>query len=177
MLPACRKTYTPRPYGYYRVELPEHGYRPLPDAKLPYRFDLSTQAEAVPRRAEGERYWIDIAYPALNAKIHCSYKPIRDNLFELSEDARRFVYAHSDRADGIAEHFFEHPDRRVYGLLYDLRGNVASPVQFVATDSVRHFFRGALYFNNVPNKDSIAPMLDYVREDIVHLMETFEWRE
>ena len=97
------------------------------------------------------------------------------NLRELSEDARRFVYAHSDRADDISERLYEHPERHVYGLLYDLKGNVASPVQFTATDSTRHFFRGALYFNNVPNKDSIAPMLDYVRQDIIRLMESFEW--
>ena len=44
------------------------------------------------------------------------------------------------------------------------------------TDSTEHFFRGALYFNCQPNQDSIAPMLDYMREDIVRLMESFEWR-
>ena len=71
---------------------------------------------------------------------------------------------------------FQNPQKKVYGILYDLTGNTASSVQFVLTDSVHHFFRGALYFDNVPNKDSIAPMSDYIREDIVHMMETFEWR-
>ena len=65
----------------------------------------------------------------------------------------------------------------MHGILYDLKGNTASNVQFVLTDSTKHFFRGALYFNNVPNKDSIAPMSDYIREDIIHIMESFEWKK
>lgn len=176
-LACCRESYTPRPYGYYRVALPEHAYVPLAAGELPYRFDRAAQSEVVARRASGEQYWIDVRYPALNATIHCSYKAVDGHLQQLSEDARRFVYAHSDRADRISEQYFEHPARRVYGLLYTLGGNVASPVQFVMTDSARHFFRGALYFNHVPNQDSITPMLDYVREDIVRLMETFEWQD
>lgn len=172
---SCRQSYTPRPYGYYRVTIPAHAYKPVQHQALPYRFDISQLSEATPHPMQGENYWLDIRYPSLKADIHCSYKTITGNLAQLSEDARRFVYAHSDRADNIAEHLFEHPERRVYGILYDLKGNVASPVQFVITDSTRHFFRGALYFETVPNKDSIAPMLEYVREDIVHLMESFEW--
>ena len=66
---------------------------------------------------------------------------------------------------------------KVYGILYDLTGNTASSVQFILTDSVKHFFRGALYFENVPNKDSIAPMSAYIREDVIRLMESFEWKK
>ncbi|MHB9056531.1 MAG: gliding motility lipoprotein GldD, partial [Paludibacteraceae bacterium] len=87
------------------------------------------------------------------------------------------VYKHTVRADGITETPFENPGKRVFGILYELTGNTASPVQFVLTDSTKHFFRGALYFDNVPNKDSIAPMSEYVREDIVHMMESFEWKK
>ena len=176
LLPSCRQNYTPRPYGYFRVAIPPHAYTPMQDDALPFRFDRSDLAVVKPRPAQGDGLWIDLHYPLLNADIHCSYKPVNGNLRALSEDARRFVYAHSDRADDISERLYEHPDRHVYGLLYDLKGNVASPVQFTATDSLRHFFRGALYFNNVPNKDSIAPMLDYVRQDIIRLMESFEWK-
>jgi len=71
---------------------------------------------------------------------------------------------------------FENPEKKVYGILYDLTGNTASSVQFVLTDSTKHFFRGALYFENVPNKDSIAPMSAYIREDVIRLMESFEWK-
>lgn len=172
---SCRKAYVPRPYGYYRVYIPEHEYKTLDTLGLPYRFDISELATVNPRNSEDEKYWIDIKYPMLNATIHCSYKPIHGNMLELSEDTWKFVSAHTSHADDIENYFFEYPEMSVYGILYDLKGNVASPVQFVVTDSVQRFFRGALYFQNVPNKDSIAPMVDYVREDIIRLMESFEW--
>ena len=93
------------------------------------------------------------------------------------EDTRKIVYKHSVRADGIGEKAYDHKEKNVHGILYDLKGNTASSVQFVLTDSSRNFFRGALYFNNIPNKDSIAPMSDYIREDIIHIMESFEWKK
>ncbi len=174
-LQGCREAYTPRPYGYYRVTIPPHSYVKTVTGSLPFAFEASSLG-VISMRGEIEGgYWFDIHYPLLSADIHCSYRQIEGDLQVLSEDARRFVYSHSGQAEGISEHFFEDAARRVYGLLYDLKGNVASPVQFVLTDSTRHFFRGALYFQHVPNKDSIAPMLDYVREDIVFLMENFEW--
>jgi len=137
---------------------------------------MSKLAEIKLRENRDEVYWIDIIYPTLNAKIHGSYIRINNNLFELTEDARQFAYAHVSQASDLREPFFYHPEKSVYGVLYDIRGNVASPVQFFVTDSVQHFFRGALYFYNRPNQDSIAPMLDYIRQDIIHLIETFEWR-
>lgn len=176
----CDKAYIPRPYGYFRVDLPEHAYRPLGDTlNLPYTFNLSKYAsitESTDRDNEKDsKYWIDINYPGLNAYIYCSYKPLKGNLYEVSEESRKIVYKHDVRADGIGERFYEDPDNKIYGILYDLDGNTASVLQFVLTDSVRHFFRGAVYFNNVPNQDSIAPMADFVRQDVLQIMESFRW--
>ena len=173
---SCGDTYIPRPYGYFRVDLPEHCYQKLDTLNLPYSFDVPQISRIVSRETSDDKYWIDIQYPTLNGSIYCSYKPVKGDLFELSEEAHKIVYKHNVRADGIGEMFFEHPEQQVYSVLYDLAGNTASPVQFVVTDSVRHFFRAALYFDNVPNKDSIAPMVQYVREDIVRLIESFEWK-
>jgi gliding motility-associated lipoprotein GldD len=87
------------------------------------------------------------------------------------------VYLHTIKADAIREQRFENPEQRVYGLLYAISGNVASPTQFVLTDSVRSFFRGALYFDNIPNQDSITPVLEYINNDILILMESFRWKQ
>lgn len=174
---SCGGNAIPRPYGYFRVDLPKHDYRMIDTLNLPYKFDLPKNAKLVSRKDEGNNYWIDINYPQLNASIYCSYKPVKGNLIDLLEDTRRIVYKHSVRADGIGEKVFDHSEKNVHGILYDLKGNTASSVQFVLTDSTKHFFRGALYFNNVPNKDSIAPMSNYIREDIVHIIESFEWKK
>jgi gliding motility-associated lipoprotein GldD len=158
------------------VYLPHHSYRTIDTLDLPYRFDLPENAKLIYRETKGENYWIDLYYPKLNASIYCSYKPVKGNLINLLEDTRKIVYKHSVRADGISEQPFEHHKKNVYGILYELKGNTASSVQFVLTDSTHNFFRGALYFNNVPNKDSIAPMANYIREDVIRIMESFEWK-
>ena len=174
---SCNKSYIPKPYGYFRVDLPEHKYKRIDTLNLPYSFDLPLNVELISRSAKGEKFWIDLHYPKLNASIYCSYKPVNGNLIDLLEDTRKIVYKHSIRADGIQEKVFDNPVKSVHGILYDLKGNTASSIQFVLTDSTRNFFRGALYFNNVPNKDSIAPMSEYIREDIIRMMESFEWKK
>ncbi len=174
---SCGEVNIPKPYGYFRVDMPASKYNRIDTLSLPFSFDLSSSAVLLQHNEPGENHWIDLYYPKLNAKIYCTYKPVRFNLTELTEDAHRYVYKHSIKADGISEKVFINNENNLYGVLYDIKGNTASSVQFVLTDSTRHFFRGALYFDNVPNKDSIAPMVEFVRQDILRLIESFEWEE
>lgn len=175
---SCHKHPVPREYGYYRIDLPEeHSYAPADLPAYPYSFSVSEQANLQPLQVNGERYWLDIEYPQWNAIIHCSYKPVRGNLRALIDDANEFVFSHAIKASSIPEHEYADPVHRVYGLTFELEGNTASSMQFFLTDSVRHFFRGSLYFNNIPNQDSIAPVANYIREDIVALVESFRWTD
>lgn len=174
---SCTNNYTPKPYGYFRVDLPHHSYRTIDTLNLPYTFCISSHAQLIDRSTKENKFWIDIRYPSINAIVYCSYKPINNNLIDLLEDTRKIVYKHTVRADGINEQVYEQKDKHVFGLLYDLKGNTASTLQFVLTDSSKHFFRGALYFENVPNKDSIAPMAEFVREDMIKLIESFNWKK
>lgn len=177
LLTSCGKTQIPRPYGYFRVDLPSHTYSKFDSTSLPYSFDKSTLANVKFRNEKGESYWIDIVYPTLNASIYCSYKPIQGDLYNLLEDTRKIVYKHTVRADAIDDNTFVNRNKKVYGIFYDLEGNTASQAQFILTDSVKHFFRAALYFENVPNKDSIAPIAEYVKKDMIRVMESFEWKK
>lgn len=169
---SCGKPNIPKPYGFVRLEIPDTAYTESPK-QLPYSFEISQNA-TIRYRAD-EKTWIDIVYPKLNAEIHCSYKPIQNDLRELGDDAQRFVYNHAGMASAISEQGYENEYNRVYGVMYDLQGNTASPYQFYLTDSVRNFFRAAVYFNCIPNRDSLAPAIDYIRQDVEHLIETFEW--
>ena len=177
-LPACRH-YTPKPAGYFRIEIPENEYVMFDTIAYPYSFEVSKYASVIPQKDQvsGDKYWINIFYPQFGGTIYCSYKQVQGNLQELSEDSREFVYKHTIKADDISEQMFVRPEAGVYGMLYRIAGNTASPVQFVLTDSTGYFFRGALYFNAAPNKDSIAPVLHFVTEDIVVLMETFKHKK
>ena len=167
----------PKPYGYVRLTMPDTCYADAVPKGYPYQFDVSCHAEVRPVSDEqGGQYWIDLHYPALNATVHCSYQPVRGNLRELTDDAIRFVYRHSSHASSIPEQGFVHAEARVYGVLFDLEGNTASSMQFFVTDSVRHFFRAAVYCDCVPNADSLAPVYDYLHKDVVRMVESFEWR-
>lgn len=174
-LASCSHPAVPKPYGYFRITLPEHAYQQTGLEATPYLFDYSTQARIETRQGQDGETWFDIAYPAFNARVHCSYIPVHNNLRSLSDDAQEFVYKHAAKATSIPERDYANPEARVYGVLYQLKGNTASPYQFYLTDSTRHFFRGALYFNCIPNEDSLSVVADYISEDLYHLIESFTW--
>jgi gliding motility-associated lipoprotein GldD len=113
--------------------------------------------------------------PAFNGTIYLSYKKINQNLPDLIEDSRNLAYKHSIKADAIDESLIRDPERNVYGIIYDLKGNTASSIQFFVSDSTNHFLRGSLYFNTQPDKDSLAPVIRFVREDVIHLINTIKW--
>ena len=172
---ACNHVSTPKPYGYYRITVPDTAYIPLESLFLsPFNFQVSKNAVVQPRA--DEPYWINIYYPALDATIHCSYKPVKQNLRELTNDALEFVYRNASFANAIPEREYNHPEARVYGVLFDLEGNTASSCQFFITDSTDHFFRASVYCNCRPNSDSLAPIYTYLREDVIKMVETFEWK-
>lgn len=176
LLIACDRSYTPKPAGYLKVHYPEKGYR-IYDEADPYRFEYPVYAMVIPnQRKNSEPYWYDIFFPEYKSTVHLSYKPIDGNVNSFIEDSRTLVYKHVSRADGIDELPFTDTEKRRYGIMYSLKGNVASSVQFFVTDSTNHFLRGALYFNTSPNRDSLNPIINFVREDIERLIESVEWK-
>ena len=176
ILVGCGNKVQPKPYGYFRIAIPDTSYAEIQTLHYPYAFRLSTNAYIQERQEKGEQYWIDIQYPTLNATIHCSYKPVENNLRILSRDAQEFLYKHTTVASAIPVQEYGNAANNVWGLYYELHGNTATPIQFVLTDSTKHFFRGSVYCNSVPNQDSLAPIYDYLRKDVRVLMESMKWR-
>jgi gliding motility-associated lipoprotein GldD len=175
MTSACQRDYTPKPRGYFRIDLPKKEYRKTPD-KIPYQFEYPTYCYLMNnRKAEQEMYWIDLVYPQFKATVFLSYKVIDKNFETYFQDSYNFVYKHTIKADAIDEIAIIKPDKKVYGIVYDIKGDAASNLQFYLTDSTKNFVRGALYFDVLPNKDSLAPVLSFIKQDIDTLVETFEW--
>ncbi len=169
---------SPKPRAYPRIALPEKSYQAF-DSVFPYRLEYPAYAAFVPdERESAEPYWADIVFPEFSGRIHLSYKAINHpgELAEYLEDSRNFVHRHIPKATAIDEEIFLRPEYDVYGTLYRIRGKeAASPLQFFATDSVDHFLRGALYFEVRPNNDSLAPVIQFVEEDIRHLFHSLRW--
>ncbi len=175
---SCGNGRQPRPRAYFRIDFPERSYRVFDDSSCPFKFEYpvyGTVNESGERDAEP--CWFDIDFADFRARIHLSYKPVNNNLAELLEDSYSLVYNHTIKADAIREVNYNDHESGVFGLLYDLKGNTATAVQFFVTDSTNHFMRGALYFYASPNEDSLAPVIEFFRQDIVHLVETIRWKE
>ena len=173
---ACQRSYTPKPRGFLRIDFPAKEYV-LFDSVCPYTFEYPSYGKIVPDTDYmTEPCWINIDFPDFDGIIHISYKEVNQNLNDFIEDSRALTYKHTIKADAIKETVYSNPELEVHGILYDIKGNAASSIQFYLTDSNAHFLRGSLYFNVQPDKDSLAPVISFFREDIIHLVESFAWK-
>ncbi len=176
ILLGCKEKYTPKPKAYYRIDFPEKEYQNWNES-APFSFDHLNISTVEKDKGKGtQQYWFNLQYPTYHATIHLSYKNVSGNLEEYLEDSRKMAYKHSIVADAIAEQVYFNPQEKVYGMVYRIKGNTASSLQFVATDSTKHFLRGALYFQEHPNQDSLAPVIKYIDKDVVRLLETLKWK-
>lgn len=174
---------TPKPRGYYHIELPEHAYQKFDNAQYPYHFEYPVYSRVhkdtmfFNEKTENP-YWINIDFPEFGGKIYMSYKIIGpgQSYDKLLEDSYELSSVHTKKADYIDNYTFDYPERRVYGVFYNVGGNAASAYQFYVTDSTRHFIRGALYFDVAPNADSLKPVNEFVQADMKHLLETLTWQ-
>lgn len=160
----------PKPPAYLKLEYPIQEYDPYANEC----FEINYNVISIPKSQKSCD--IDLYYPNMKATIHLSYKKIDNNLIDLLRDAQTFTYKHVVKADEITEIPYVNPNRKVYGMLYDVGGNAASNSQFYVTDSTQHFMTGSLYFYSKPNYDSIFPALYYIKEDLVKIMESVEWK-
>ncbi|MBN1417027.1 MAG: gliding motility lipoprotein GldD [Bacteroidales bacterium] len=171
----CTKTYTPKPRAYFRIDFPEKAYRTF-SSDCPFSFEYPVYGNITAYTGkDAEPCWYNIEFPQYKGIIHLTYKPVSHNLAMYLEDIRTLAYKHIIKADDIIDRPFYYPDRHVYGIMYDIRGNTASSLSFFATDSIRNFISGSLYFSVPPNIDSLAPVVNFFKKDIVHLIETLTW--
>lgn len=170
--------YSPKPRGFFRIELPEKVYEPAATG-CPYSFEIPNYAILVDDNSSNAApCWKNLDFPQFNARLHISYFAIgTDAPFDmLTEDARTFVFKHTSKATAIDQQQISDAEREVYGLRYEIGGNTASNVQFYLSDSTHHYLRGALYFNERPNLDSIRPVLDFIKDDIDRIIHTVQWK-
>ena len=174
---SCSENYTPKPRGYFRIDLPKKSYVKL-DSVFPYTFDYPVYANITgDPYAPNEKNWINVNFPDFKAVLHISYEKVDNNLAQYLNDAHTLVSKHIPKAEAIYDSLIYHPDKQVFGLAFKIEGiGTASPFQFYVTDSVQHYLRGALYFNLHPNNDSLAPVIDFLEKDINHMISTLEWK-
>jgi len=181
LLAACGRSqpdYSPKPKGYNRIDLPSHAYQPLA-ASHPYTFEHSRHARVLPDTFRGAQpHWIFIYYPDFKANVQLTYHPVQnqpERLAGMISDAYKLAAKHNEKAFAFREQIVKLPTGLGANLI-TITGEVPSQLQFYTTDTTRHFLRGALYFNTATQNDSLAPVIDYIRADVLHLLNTLKWK-
>ena len=193
---SCNSRFTPKPKGYFKIDFPERAYQTFNEPGFPYTFEYPVYASISKELdSSGQQpYWLNVEFKDFAGRIYLSYKSIngysvykvksgnvyRDSLvknsFErLRDEAFSLTYKHTIKASGIVDSFFS-PRPGYAGMYFYVEGNAATSKQFFITDSVRHFLRGALYFDATPNEDSIRVVSDFLEADVKHLISTLKWK-
>ncbi len=169
---SCKGDTFPKPKSYLSLQYPVAHYKGISN-DCPYTFEISDQATY----RQHHNCWASIRYPKLRATLHITYRKVNNNLFEILKEVEKLTFEHTIKADAIQSKQYENALRNVYSTLYKIEGNVATNIQFKATDSVKNVLAGALYFDVKPNYDSILPAVTYIEKDIVKLVESLRWKE
>ncbi|MHA4843349.1 gliding motility lipoprotein GldD [Flavitalea antarctica] len=174
---SCNSDYTLKQRGYYKIDFPEHQYTLYAPPGSPYSFEYPVYAKIVrdstffEAKPEND-YWINIDFPQFYGKIYISYKEIKKNNFDsLVADAFKMTYKHTSKATEIRDSLMKTPAGHT-GVFFQVGGNAATAKQFFVTDSVKHFIRGALYFDASPNADSLGVVNNFLEQDMKHLINT-----
>lgn len=180
---ACEDViYSPKPRGFPKVDYPEKAYILFESDYCDFTFERPVYSIIQKDTLFFDEKpvhpcWFDVFIPLYDARIHCSYFPIdENNSFEkLTNDAFVMANKHNLKANYIDDLVIKKPNR-VGGIVFNIEGPVASPFQFYLSDTTSHFLRGALYFNTQARPDSLQPVIEFVKTDIMHMINTFEWR-
>jgi gliding motility-associated lipoprotein GldD len=169
----------PKPPTYLRTELPNHSYR-IVSNDCPYELKLSEIYNYKPCIFEKSNFCMQqIDLGPLNGSLFLYYLniPSKDSLPSIINYANDKVDEHKIKADKIDFRQLIDKDKRVFGTFFELKGNVATNFQFYLTDSINHFVRGEVLLNCRPNYDSLRPTLEYLKLDLLELVQNFKWKK
>ncbi len=182
ILQSCgEQEYTPKPRGFNRIDLPAQEYESLGQG-YPFIFQKAKGTYTRPDSSKiAQKYWFYIIYPQFKANIQLTYYRLDDvknplkKMQELNDDALKLTSKHMVKADMVENNIIKTPKGKT-AVVQELEGEVPSQFQFFMSDSSKHFIRGALYFKTATKNDSLAPVIDFIKKDIIHLINTLEWK-
>lgn len=180
---SCQTDESPKPDAWPRVHYPvATDSIVFNDEGCPYTFTLPNYYQidrnvTYFNQTPDDPCWMNLVCDELNATIYLSNKPLDEHYSysQMIDDAYKLTYKHASRADFIEPQEIEN-QFGVHGLIYFVGGDAASNFQFFVTDTTSHFVRGALYFNNRPNADSLKPVIQFMVNDIEHMLGSWRWK-
>ncbi|HMQ05744.1 MAG TPA: hypothetical protein PKC30_00515 [Saprospiraceae bacterium] len=176
------KYFVPKPRQYPRIDFPDRHYMDFEAGECPLLFHYPSYATVKKTVSFFEEdpihpCWFDIEFGPFNGQLHCSYYTIGGlkDFDVLIDDAFKFAGKHDIKAHYRRESIISN-EAGLGGILFEIDGPVASPLQFFVTDSVQHFFRASLYFRSKVNPDSMAPVHAFINDDVLEMIRSFRFK-
>ena len=174
---SCRQktNHIPKPKGYFRIDFPEKKYE-LIEKTCGATYERPNYTYILEKESKSDSICFqNLVFPYYRASIYCTHIKLNSDLFVHTEEYQKKVMEHRAKSSGIQELEYFDEEKKVFGTTFEIQGDVACNYIFYLTDSTENFFAGSLFFETAPNYDSLQPVLDFIKEDIQHLVETFEW--
>lgn len=171
---SCENNYQPKPKGYNQLFLPQALY-----IKTEYNKSYSFERNSITKITENKSYgWLNLSYLRYKAELLITYKKIlsKQHLDNLINESYKLINKHKTKASAIKEsEVISLSGKRA--TIISIEGEVPTPFQFIITDSSSNFLRAALYFEKPIVNDSISPAVEYIKKDMIHILNTLEWNE
>ena len=177
---ACKEPApVPKPPTYLNINFPDHSYSYV-KGDCPYEFKLASiykQKTIYNSKLKSCKQKIDLG--PLNGSLSLYYISLesKDSLPKIINFSNDLVDEHKIKADKINFQQIIDKKNKVFGTFFELQGNVATNFQFYLTDSSQHFVRGEVLLNCRPNYDSLRPVLNYLKIDLLELVHNFKWKK
>lgn len=172
---ACTDYELPKQKGFLRIEFEEPQYKK--SEKINSLSDFYYNTAVVKMKSKDDNN-LSLNYVDLNLSIDLTHTKIynSNDLNNRMVDFNLILDTHAKKSNGLFLKEYENKTNNVFGKIYEIRGNVASPIQFYLTDSLSNFLRGSLNLNSSAKYDSIYPSIQYIKNDILVLFETINWK-
>lgn len=164
----------PRPRGYPRIELPKgYAHKVFSNTTCPCEFEYPDFGTITLDKPDS--CWVDISFPQFGAKWHVTFKDAiatRTSRGEHFELYRKMIYKHIKKASEIRELPYQNDSG--YGTIFELTGNVGTPQEIFFGDSTRVMMI-AFYYSRADQNDSLQPVTQMMKSELMHMLETFKW--
>ena len=165
----------PKPKAYFKIEPYDTVYKQFDKLPLTLMVNDSDKCSLVKDSTKDNgSEWINIYYPRYKATLFCSYLPITKESLQKHIDNRMQRIILNAGQEIPRNIVFQDTIRKMSASVYFTSSESISPLQFIATDSTSYLFSGALYFNDKVKGDSISPVIDYITDDVMHMLQTIK---
>lgn len=161
----------PRRHAYPRIDTYPAEYHAVGNTR-PIILKNNSAIITTDSISEAGAHWLTISYPNYNADLYLTISRCRSQKeFEEIQDNRVTRISLNIGGNSYEQTGIESPEG-FSGNIFTVIGESATPLMFMCTDGGKCIVSGIFYLKDgraAESPDSIAPIVDAVRRDVIHL--------